>query len=171
MTISAKCNMYEVNAMAVVEAYAECVKAEGAESLLVVSERPLTAQAAAALESTASSLGWGGRACAFATLHPAPSSDAAGGGGARAADDANPLLGASDLLSIVEGIDPQALVATDERAAALLGSAYHRPVQTEAVMRQNGRTVVDFRDFTGMLDSDSGKQRAWALLKRLPKNE
>lgn len=78
-------------------------------------------------------------------------------------------LGASDLLSIIEGLDPLAIMAADTQATALLGRAYRRELTLDAATRIMGRTAVTFCCFKDLLDEPNKKQKAWALLKKLPK--
>ena len=76
-------------------------------------------------------------------------------------------LGAEDVRTIVEGLDPVALVACDAFAAETLSAAYRTPVTLDADNRLMGRTAVIFQDFEGMMNTPADKQRAWALLKKL----
>lgn len=84
-------------------------------------------------------------------------------------DFAEATLGASDLLSIIEGLDPLAIMAADAQAAALLERAYRRELTLDAATRIMGRTAVTFCCFKDLLDEPNKKQKAWALLKKLPK--
>ncbi len=99
-----------------------------------------------------------------------PLSDA---GAARAlhaeADAACGLLSDADVFSVVEGLDPLALVITDAGAADACSRAYRTPIATPDKSRLLGRDVVAFADFAAMLETPEEKQRAWGLLKRLPK--
>ena len=79
------------------------------------------------------------------------------------------VLGSNDLLTIVEGLDPLCLVATDAEASALLAQAYRHDVEPDAACRLMGRSVVAFRDLAALMNTPEDKQRAWALLKKLPK--
>ena len=76
-------------------------------------------------------------------------------------------LGAEDVRTIVEGLDPVALVACDAFAAETLSAAYRTPVTLDADNRLLGRTAIIFQDFEGMMNTPADKQRAWALLKKL----
>ena len=117
---------------------------------MVVSETPLGAPARAALEKSAASLEFGSAPLAVVV-----------------AETEEGKLGAEDARTIVEGLDPVALVATDAFAAELLSAAYRTPVTLDAPNRLLGRTAVIFEYFEGLLTSDNGKQCAWALLKKL----
>ncbi len=148
MINSAKCNMYEVGETRIRELYADSVRATGNELLLAISRHALEPNAVDALEKTANFLGYGTHACAYAVID---------------------TYDTADLLNVIEGLDPLALIVTDTYSASLLSSAYRCDVENDAVDRILGRIVVAFRDFGLMLDSSEKKQRAWFLLKKLPK--
>ena len=78
-------------------------------------------------------------------------------------------LGDVDLFTLVEGIDPLAIVATDAAAAARLARAYRQNIPVDEACRIFCRNGVAFRDLEGMLETPEGKQRAWALFKKLPR--
>ncbi len=198
MTFPAKSNIYEVNVTSTLAVYGEFVQGTGNELLLAASSRALGSAARGALEKSAAALGYGARGCAYVVAGGAGAGALAGGGegaelggsagagggegaalgalaapgggeGAAPNDPADAALGARDLLSVVEGLDPLAIVAADAEAAALLGRAYRCEIALDAATRVMGRTVVAFRRFEGMLDAPSEKQKAWALLKKMPK--
>ncbi len=142
--------MFEVTGESVLMLYGTQVTGEPTSALAVVSETPLGDAARTALEKSAASLEFGAAPLAFITVEgPAGT------------------LGAEDVRTIVEGLDPVALVAADAFAAEVLSAAYRTPVTLDAENRLLGRTAVIFEDFEGLLTSDNGKQRAWALLKKL----
>lgn len=80
-------------------------------------------------------------------------------------------LDANSLYALIEGTDPLFIVATDAEAGRLSCQAYHQQEILNADTRLNGRTVVVFSDFGAMLDDSDEKQRAWKLLKHLPRVE
>lgn len=133
----------------------------------VVSERPLGDAARAALASTAAALGYGRAGCTFASLR-AGDTGADTDSGEGPADGAG-ILDAQALFLLVEGIDPACLVAADAAAAQALAAAYRCSIPTGTASRALGRTVVAFRSFPALLSGPQDKQRAWALLKKLPK--
>lgn len=149
MKNSANSNMFEVAAEGVLAVYGAVLEATGAETVLAVSSAPLADAARKALVASMEALGYGRDGLGLVTT-----------GGA---------LGSADLLTIVEGLDPLCLVATDTDAATLLAQAYRRDVAPDDACRLMGRTVVAFRNLTSLMDSPDDKQRAWALLKKLPK--
>ena len=119
-------------------------------TLLVLSETPLGDAALEALEKSAASLEFGAAPLARVVVET---------------DEGK--LGAEDVRTIVEGLDPVALVACDAFAAETLSAAYRTPVTLDADNRLMGRTAVIFQDFEGMMNTPADKQRAWALLKKL----
>lgn len=83
--------------------------------------------------------------------------------------DPNAEIDAGNLFRIVEGIDPLCVVATDTAAINVLSSAYRQNVPPDAHCRLFGRDMVAFSLFEGMLEEAGSKQKAWALLKKLPR--
>lgn len=163
MKISANSNIYEVTTENVLDAYAPFVEfgassAGGSERkigrLLAVtlSNERLSATAREAVEKSLQALGYGAGCCAFATM---------------AAEGAE--LGGSELLSLTEGLDPLLLIICDARCAEALTKAYHAQVEPGSAGRLLGRPYVAFADFESFMETPEGKQKAWALLKRLPK--
>lgn len=80
-------------------------------------------------------------------------------------------LGAADIFQLVEGIDPIIVIAADEEAASALSGAYRQAVPLDSHLRLFGRHCVAFRSFERMLETERGKQLAWALLKKFPKRD
>lgn len=76
-------------------------------------------------------------------------------------------LDSSDLLRLVESIDPLCLVVLDQKAAETVSRAYNQPVKLESCDSLLCRPYCAFAHFTRMLATDERKQRAWALLKEL----
>lgn len=142
--------MFEVTGESVLTLYGSHVSGAPTSALMVVSEGSLGDAARMALEKSAASLKFGSAPLAFVSV-----------------EGPDERLGAEDVRTIVEGIDPVALVATDAFAAETLSAAYRVPLTLDASNRLLGRTTVIFQDFEGMMDSDDAKQRAWALLKKL----
>lgn len=141
-------NKYEVALDETWELFAEQLSGARAGLVLCVGGEAPSGKARGALESSAKALGYGEGTCTFATV-----------GG----------LEGNALFVLIEGIDPTCIVATDGKAAALLGQAYKCSVPSGKPSRLLGRTCVAFLDFEEMLEKDSDKQIAWALLKKLPK--
>ncbi len=156
-------------------------------SLMCVSSGPLSAQARDAVAASAERLGFGRENVAWVEVtSPAeegvatapPSSAAADSVPAASDARATPIetadAGASaasltelQLRTIVEGLDPVALVVADAAAAALLAEAYRQPVFCDHPNRLSARSVAAFSNFAALLETPEGKQRAWSLLKEL----
>ena len=176
MNFSAKSNMYSVARDAVLERYACHVEpASGSADtstplFCVVSQAPLGENAKKALASSAQALGYGVQGCFFVVIAP----------------NGRDALDAKQLFSLIEGIDPLALVAADKDAVRALEQAYrvaqeaiyrgqdakelHRfQLSSNAYTRILGRDAVTFSSFEAMLAKPDLKQKAWALLKKLPK--
>lgn len=144
----ANSNIYEANAWGVLEAFDGYVEGAPEDALLAVAAEAQPNEVRAAVASSAERLGFGG--IAWVNLN----------GG-------DMPLGAKELMSVVEGLDPLALVALDAPSVALLAEAYRCDVPADACTRVFGRPAAAFADFAKMLGSDDRKQRAWALLKKL----
>ena len=149
--INGKRNTFEQAAASAIDEHAAHIDGSAFGLLCVVSAAELEPLAQNALQITAVALGYGDRAVSFVTL------------GSEAE-----LLEPAALLSVVEALDPVALVVTDAVAAECMSRAYKCEVPTQASSRVLGRTCVAFRDFSEMLETPELKQQAWALLKRLP---
>ena len=113
-----------------------------------ISENELSEGAHNALLSTAKSLGYG-QSATFVTLKNLDSNKA---------------------FELVEGLDPLCIVACNAQSAKTLAAAYRTDVNLNALCRLFGRTCVLFENFESMLNTADSKQRAWALLKQLPKH-
>ena len=109
----------------------------------------LSNAARTAIEKSAAALGYGEASCTFVAQTGS--------------------LSAHDVFSIAEGIDPLCVIATDEISARALAGAYGQAVPLDASCRLFGRDAVAFRSFEALLDNASHKQKAWALLKQLPR--
>lgn len=122
----------------------------GAESGLIAalfSDVP-SPQAQNALEKSASALGWGAEALCFVET-----------------DGLDP----SDLLQIIEGIDPVAIVLASESSARAFFSAYHmQPAEGTCftALCREARLIPRFEE---LMKSPDGRQRIWAALKTLPR--
>lgn len=146
-----KSNIYEANGHAALDLYSDYVSGNGSMLACVVSAHALSGGARKAAESSMAALGYGaGPAFVVLTVDDVTLSD-------------------QDLFSLVEGIDPLAVVATDAPAAAALSHAYRTDVKPGEASRMFGRDAVAFRDLESMLATPEDKQRAWALFKKIPK--
>lgn len=147
---SVNSNMFEVTGESVLMLYGSHVTGAPTSTLLVVSATALSETAREALEKSAASLEFGAAPLALMTMEAAEGK-----------------LGAEDVRTIVEGLDPVALVATDASAAETLSAAYRTPVTLDEANCLLGRTAVIFQDFETLMKTPADKQRAWALLKKL----
>lgn len=147
---SVNSNMFEVTGESVLMLYGSHVTGAPTSTLLAISATALSETAREALEKSAASLEFGAAPLALVTM-----------------ETAEGKFGAEDVRTIVEGLDPVALVATDASAAETLSAAYRTPVTLDEANRLLGRTAVIFQDFEALMKTPADKQRAWALLKKL----
>lgn len=140
--------IYSNSAREVWDVFAPYLDGELSGYVGVVSAAKLDDGARKALESSAKALGYDPTTCTY--IHT------------EGLDEAS-------LMTILEGVDPVALVICDEASAKLLQSAYRCDVPLNKASRIFCRSAVAFKDFSTMMDSSESKQRAWALLKQLPK--
>lgn len=150
MIYSVKSNIFEVTGESVLTLYGTNVVGAPTSSLLVVTKKPLSPPAMSALEKSAASLEFGTAPLAVAVVET---------------DEGT--LGSEDVRTIVEGLDPVALVVADALAAELVSAAYRTPLLIDERSRLLGRTAVVFQNFEALMESPESKQKAWALLKKL----
>lgn len=124
----------------------------------------------------AGAAGAGSAAAASGSADAGAAGDAAGaadagtaGAGGNAAGAGDVRLDAQALFMLVEGLDPLCVICADAAAAEALGGAYRTEFSLDAPARAFGRPAVAFREFATLIATDDGKQRAWKLLKSLPK--
>jgi hypothetical protein len=147
-------NMYETTLDSVWALFENYLDGERQGLIVILSSTPLGDQARKALQSSFSRLGYGKLACTFVGLQPA---------------DAGLSLSSKDLLTLIEGLDPSILVVTDAEAATLCGKSYARELPLDQRSRLYGREIRAFSSFESMIAASESKQKAWALLKSLPK--
>ena len=155
-------NIFEAGAASIAElfeGYLERPSANGSCIVLVVSSQRLADNARDALEKSFDALGYGRNLCTFATL--ATHGDDAFGGGET--------LDPQALFLLVEGLDPLFVITTDGGAVQTLGSAYRTEFAHDSAARVFGRSSVAFDDLEALLETDAGKQKAWHLLKNIPR--
>lgn len=144
-------NIYTFNAASVLEAYSAYVEGNPNCTLAAIGTCVSDGQVRNAIQKSAERLGYGLESCAWIDVGSAQSH----------------TLDSGDVLRIVEGIDPVALIAVDAEGARLLCAAYGADAEADGFMRLNGRPVASFADMPGILQSEEGKQKAWRLLKAL----
>ncbi len=165
MKKSANSNMYEASLEETWERFGARLDGPFECPVCVVSSNLLPENARSALMSSARALGYGSDACTFFTVgRPADSERAEGATGL-------PALSESEVFAAIEGLDPLALVIADREAAELCSRAYRCAVPSPDTSRLLGRDIAAFDDFAAMLETPREKQRAWGLLKRLPRLE
>lgn len=125
-------------------------------SLLCLSSKPLSEEAQAAVAASAERLGYGSSNVAWVAVAPEAEMEAC----------TLPLT-ENDIRTIVEGIDPVAVVVTDSNAAAMMAEAYKQPLFCDHSCRLAGRSVAPFTNFEALLATPDSKQKAWTLLKEL----
>jgi hypothetical protein len=76
-------------------------------------------------------------------------------------------LSKPEMFELVEGIDPLALVACDEKAALLCAQAARQPFPLMRKVRLFGREARAFTRLNGMFKLESDRQTVWRLLKSL----
>lgn len=153
---SIKSNMYEATLNSLWEKYDRHLTGQREALIGVVSSCPLESTAIDALQSSCSALGYGKAACTFIAL--------------EAKNEATSLA-EKELLALIEGLDPLFLIITDENAVNCCSDSYHRPIPLDCRSRVLGREVRAFTSLEELLKDSSGKQKAWGLLKTLPKLE
>ncbi len=74
-----------------------------------------------------------------------------------------------DLFTLIEAICPVAVVALDRDAALELSRSFNTPLSLGVETQLLGHACVCFEDFAAMLQDADAKQKAWRLLKTLPR--
>lgn len=154
MKNSVNSNMYEVTLNSVWSLFEEYLSGEQQALIVIVSSVPLGEQAHKALQSSFDRLGYGQAACTFVVQKPTIES-------AELSD--------KEFFILLEGLDPKILVITDDSSAHLCGKSYGLNLVLDTRMRLFGRDVCVFSSFENMIADNASKQKAWALIKSLPK--
>lgn len=191
-------NMYAANLRIAWELFAANLEGNRSGAVVVISEAPLPENARTALDSSMRALGYGDEICTFAVLRgkraaldesgtagegevDGRSTRGAGGaagrdGGGAGGDGASaptaptaPTLDGDALRMLVEGLDPLCIVIADHASGAVFSKAYQERCPLDAAGRVLGRSIVAFTSFASLLETPADKQRAWALLKTLPR--
>lgn len=159
MTKLPRSNIFSASADELRDLFADYLEGDGACIVLALSERALGAEARNAIEKSLASFGYGSDACLYATLFPTD----------EEAEGGDVPLDAQALFLLMEGLDPLCVICADAAATARLGEACRTAFEADAPIRAFGRPAVAFQDLAALLATDAGKQRAWRLLKSLPK--
>lgn len=142
------CNgIYDHSRKCVLARYGQRIS--GAESCLIVAlfDNPPSDPARNALEKSAEALGWGNDAVAFVET-----------------DGIDP----PELLWMVEGMDPVAVVLAGRASARSFFAANRMPYCNDDSPRVLCREIRQIPDFEKLMETPDGKQRIWAILKTLP---
>ena len=148
---------YGAAAAEVAELFADYLEGDASRPAFALSQRKLDADSRNAIEKSLESFGYTQDACTFATLFPA---DAAIEGG-------DVPLDPQALFLLVEGLDPLLVIATDAEAADALGKAYRTTYPADAPARIFGRPGAVFQNLSKLMQSETGKQKAWSVFKSL----
>lgn len=159
MTKIQRGNIFGAGTVEILGLFEDYVDGDANRSALALSYRPLGGPARDAIAKSLEAFGHGPDSCSYVSVFPQDESVEGGD---------IPLDGRA-LFMLVEGLDPLQVVCADARAAALLGQAYRTEFALDAPARVFGRPGVVFADLEALMESDAGKQKAWKLLKSLPK--
>lgn len=152
-------NIYEAGAADIRALFEDHVEGDSSRIALALSAEPLAGDARAAVSKSLQAFGYGADACSFATLKP--------GCKAKGSDGAE--LDPQSVFLLVEALDPLLLVVADEKTARIVAQAYRAAFDLDAAARVFGRPTCIFRDLAELVKCDDGKQKAWKVLKSLPK--
>lgn len=141
-------NLYEAPRSLACSTYSEYLSGGQTAALCVISTHTLTPQATEALVKSFASKGYSQSDITW-ICH-------------------NETLSAPDALTLIEALDPLAIVSTDHASSELLAQAYRARITLDSINSILVRPVVCFSHFERMLTRTNTKQIAWNLLKQLP---
>ncbi len=141
------------------ELFTDYVEGDAGQPALVLSTRRLGETALNAVDKSLAAFGYGDGAFIQATTLPL---DCAAEGGDIALDP-------QALFLLVEAVDPLMIVCTDAEATEALAAAYRTELRADSAARVFGRPSALFSKLDSLMESDAGKQKAWMLLKSLPR--
>ena len=155
----AQSNIYGAGAASIFELFGDYVEGDaGRAALVLASKRPCDASLDA-LDKSFAAFGYGTDAFSVATIEPLDAS----------AEGGDIPLDSQALFLLVEGLDPLLLICADAESVSLACLAYRSQFEQDAPARVLGRPAVMFRNLDDLMKSDAGKQKAWKLLKSLPR--
>lgn len=163
MKKSVNSNIYEKAAGSVWENWASYIEGNRSGLFCVVSSKPLNGAAHTALENSAASFGYGEHACTYVCLEGFSNSSA------TPQEAAFQTLSESTLQRVIEALDPRCLVLADAPAMQTCAAAYEEALSGDALNSLRGRDTLCFKDFEALMQTPESKQKAWALLKKLPR--
>lgn len=152
-------NIYGAGAASIFELFGDYVCGDAGRAALVLSSRPLGEAATIALDKSLAAFGYGPDAFSTATMMPTDSTEEGG----------DIPLDPQALFLLVEGLDPLILICADENATSLVSQAYRTAFRPDTAERAFGRPAVMFENLDALMESEAGKQKAWKLLKSLPR--
>ena len=159
MKIMAASNIYEAGAVELFDLFGDYIEGSAERIALLVSTRCVGDAATRAIDKSLAAFGYGTDACSYVTLFPRDDQ----------VEGADISLDPHALFLLIEGIDPLFLICADEGAVALASEAYRTPFEADTAVRAFGRPAIMFRDLEALMESEAGKQKAWKLLKSLPR--
>lgn len=171
-------SVYEAIRHAHIAPYSACFTGNETAAACIVSARPLTKEARAALVASAKQLGYREQQLAFIVLTGTPQTEAESDSEATpnqpsaptsSSAEAHTTLQPADLMHIIETLDPLCVVLADHKSTAAASRAYNAPLALEAKEQLLGRPVRCFENFAALLATPEGKRQAWAALKTLPR--
>ena len=166
-------NMYAISAEGTWTHFSEHLSGVCAGLWCVVSTQELNELAKNALEKSAAALGYKQDACTYFVLKSKQARKNEGeflGEGSTAPSNENAsTLSDKDIVLCIEAADPLCLLATDAEAASTLSRAYEQNFFINTPTRILGRCALAFTNFEALLEKPEDKQKAWKLLKKLPK--
>ena len=133
------------------QTYAPLLECAGDSLVLAVVDAGVGDDARGAIAKSLVALGWDEGDLTFAT-----------------ADSPALPLDASALFTLVEGLDPIACVVAGSAAHTLFAQAYRTELPSCGTARAFCRTVAAFDNLDALMQTSTGKQRAWSVLKQLP---
>ena len=139
-------NIYAYERNHTFEHYADRLEGNRDGLILVVFTEAPSDAARNALSKSFAAIGFGHDACTFALLEG---------------------LLPDEVFTLVEGVDPVALVACDAKAAGLYGQAVRQEFPVMQRTRVFGREARAFPRLNAMLETEADRQAVWHLLKTM----
>lgn len=149
-------SLYETVRTATCETFPGYISESKNAAWLIVSHHPLGDHAIQALQASAQTLGINLDDLTYVTL-TTPHRDT----------DEQGNSAHTQLLNLIESLDPLALIITDHASVVCASRAYNMPLALETVEHLLGRPCCCFEDFEKLLKTDAGKRTAWKCLKNL----
>lgn len=153
-------NIFEAGAVEVNQLFDDYLEGNvqpGSCIALILSMQPLGKPARTAIDNSLAALGLGNDGHIYATLLPS----------SPETEGADISLDAQSLFLLVEGLDPLRIIAADQACSRLLADAYRTSLPSDTAVRIFGRPSVVFGNLEELIETDGGKQKAWALFKTL----